>query len=220
MTNKLKPYTLKPLASKKVIKLVDEVNVLYDKTWKSWIKLGKKLKELNDELKKDGMSALPEVEKRLCFRWSHAVRLLKVVDSPLLKDKEIRNRLPKEVGTLLEITRMNKSILAKALKTNIPIRDEDGTKRTVPLIRPDMIRSEIQNFRMMELQKINNNTGYGIRDRVDYTIKISFDKKISSNHLKKKLNELEAVSEGNFKVDIGQVRFSNYLKKPTRKRIK
>ena len=77
----------------------------------------KKLKELNEELKKDGMAALPEVEKRLAFRWNHAVRLLKVVDSPLLQDKEIRNRLPKEVGTLLEITRMNKSILGKALKT-------------------------------------------------------------------------------------------------------
>jgi hypothetical protein len=220
MSNKLKPFTLKPLASKKIIRLVDEVNVLYDHTWKSWIKLGKKLKELNEELKLDKMSALPEVEKRLSFKWSHAIRLLKVVDSPLLKDKEIRNRLPQEVGTLQIITRMNKTLLDKALKHHVNIR-EDGIKKRVLLIRPNMVRKEIEDFRMMENIRLNGNgNGYGIRGRVDYSIKISFDKKISPTYLKKKLQQLDDISEDNFRVDIDQMKMSNYLKKPSRQNMK
>ena len=220
MSKKLVPYTLKPMVSKKLSNRIERVNSAYDKICKDWVSLGNELILLDEEMKKDNYSSIPSVEKELRFSWTHAKRLIEVFRfSKGLTKKELKRYPIHSVGSMSVISRMNKSHLKKALKEYVSIKDEDGIARKVPLIRPDTTRKEIEDFRFEQNQKSVKNKKKKI-DEVHQTLTITFDKDISSRRLNDKLNELDCITDKDFKVEVDIGRFSKYLKQPTPKRVK
>ena len=81
------------------------------------------------------------------------------------------------------------------------------------------LRKGIEDFRFEQNQKSvvgkNKNT-----DKVRQTLTITFDKDISSRRLNDKLNELDCITDKDFKVEVDIGRFSKYLKQPSQKRVK
>ena len=220
MSKKLVPYTLKPMVSKKLSNMIGRVNSVYDKLREDWIKLGNELILLDEEMKKDNYSSIPSVEKELRFSWTHAKRLIEVFRFLKgLTKKELKRYPIHIIGTMSVISRMNKSHLKKALKEYISIKDEDEIVRKVPLIRPDTTRKEIEDFRFDQNLKGVGSTKKKT-DEVHQTLTITFDKNISSRRLNEKLNELECVTDKDFKIEVDIGRFVKYLKQTSPKRVK
>ena len=220
MSKKLVPYTLNPMVSKKLSNRIESVNSAYDTLSEDWIKLGNELILLDEEMKKNNYSSIPSVEKELRFSWTHAKRLIGVFRfSKDLTRKELKRYPINSVGSMVIISRMNKSHLKTALKEHVSIKDDDGIVRKVPLIRPDTTRKEIEDFRSEQNQKSVKNKKKKI-DEVHQTLTITFDKDISSRRLNDKLNELDGITDKDFKVDVDIGRFVKYLKQPSPKRVK
>ena len=105
------------------------------------------------------------------------------------------------------------------MKEHVSIKDDDGVVRKVPLIRPDTTRKEIEDFRFEQNQK-SVGSKKKKTDEVRQTLTITFDKDISSRRLNDKLNELDCITDKDFKVEVDIGRFGKYLKQPSQKRVK
>jgi hypothetical protein len=209
MPKKLQKITLQQNISNKVETLIGEANSLYEATWDGWIKLGNKIKQLDSELKKDNYASLPSVEKKLSFSWLHASKILRVAESDLLKNKKIRNRLPQTIGTLQVLSGMPKKDITDALVANIKVKDDDGKRISVPLIRPDMVRKELEDWRKVK----NQTTLVGVKKpkgKKQINLKITYSENLNDKTLEKKYAQLEKITDKDFKIELQEL--GNLLK--------
>ncbi len=244
-SNKLKKFksfsTTKLLTSKRINYLIDGFNIHYTQTWIEMMNAGKMLVDLNKELKKENFVSLPEVKKKLNVTWTHAQRLIKIFDSPLLKSPQTRKRLPQSTGTLLVLARtehQKKAMKHKKWIVEVDPVTKKETKRFGYMVRPEMVRSELEEFILEEEKKKNKGSSSLTNinskfDSVDITINISVDKRIDKTYLNNKIEELTGslkdVASKEFKVTLDttgkknniQSRFGKFLKKKgTKKKYK
>jgi hypothetical protein len=213
MNKKLQSFSNQSVViPKKVSKLIDEVNILNEDLFKVLIKMGSVLENLKSELDASNLTT-EDIEKELPFTWRHAKNLMQISKSPILTNKKIQKRLPQAVGTLTVLTKMHESrpaLFKKALEEEIEVKDGKDTILR-PLIHPEMIRKDIENFRENKVQghstKKNNS-----KNTVTETIEIEFRKDITYTFLSKKLKHLSNVSEHHFKVKPDAKKFSKYMK--------
>ena len=197
--------------SKKVSNLISQVHVLHEDAFKAIVKMGKVLNQLKKELDKDDITT-EQIEKELPFSWRHAKNVIQISTSPMIKNKDIKKRLPAATGTLIEIVKMhdsNPKLFNEALNATVPVKDGKDTIDR-PLIHPEMIRKDIESFRSNKIQ------GHGTKkanakNQITISVDVSFKKDASPDFLMNKVTKLKNVTCSGFDVHVDISKFKKYL---------
>jgi hypothetical protein len=198
---KLVVRTLKPtkhLLNFKIKKLIEEVNGYWGATWSAYINTGRKLIQLDKELKKQKLSG-GLVEKDLPWNWQYAKRMMKACKWEGLNDPRIKNRIPLVGSTIYTLSGLTKTQLNVALKEKCKRQDEHGKWYVDDLISPEVKREEIttwrKNYNLLtagKKVKKSNQSGMG----KEVTVVIEVHKEITKTHFTKKVNELKKAVKG------------------------
>jgi hypothetical protein len=150
-----KKITAKPLKLDNALKeLSKQINETYQQTAQGFIAMGKLLYEANRLLEKGDNIHRNEFEELLPFTWMTARKLIQISRYAPFKKQSVLKRLPPAWGTLYEISTLNENEFDKALSADVTIRPGGGYPlKTVPLIRADMDRKEIESWKKYKGKK-------------------------------------------------------------------
>lgn len=146
-----KNLVAKPIKLDKALKeLSVQINEAHQKTAQGFITMGKLLHEANKILEKDNNLLRRQFEELLPFTWMTARKLIQISQYAPFNKSSILKRLPPAWGTLYAISTLDKNEFDKALSAEVK---KGSSLKTVPLIRADMERKEIETWKKYKGKK-------------------------------------------------------------------